>query len=62
MAIQSIPETVPSQQANRGANSSSSLPNNGEENQHLYNVESGSAPTNNVIIYYILSVVNNILI
>ena len=51
MAIQSIPETIPSQQANREANSSSSLPDNDKENQHLYNVESGSAPTNNVIIY-----------
>jgi len=33
MAIQSIPETIPAQQA-RGTNSTSSLPVKDEENQH----------------------------
>jgi len=62
MAILSIPETVPAQQANRGPDSSSSLPDNEKENQHLHHVESGSVPQNKVILYYILSVLLLILL
>ena len=55
MAIQSIPETIQAQQANRGT----FLQNNEEENQ--YQAESGYVPTNDVIIYILklIIVVNN---